>query len=933
MSDDETPPAPRGDGSSTDAASWLADHWEDVERSFDEVFALPEEERRSAVGRMPPGPIRRGVEDLFEAVGWGRTGGRSVDGQKAAGDESSAQALSYPSAQALGPSTAHPSDDFAARPASQTSGDLVGTRAGCYVVRRKVGEGGMGAVYLADDPRTGQRTAVKVLTSTAPNARTRFVREQRQLTALRHESIPKLLGSGATEDGRPFFAMEYVRGAPITDFARAHSLSSTERLGAFAILCDAVRHAHANLVVHRDIKPSNVVASKGPDGECRVHLLDFGVAKPLDDRDFGTSWGRGGDTTGPGFRPMTPAYAAPEQALPAGAGRAAETTTATDVFALGTLLYELLTGRRPLDGCAPPSRVVELDLGRQRRWAIDAIVERAIDPDPDQRYGSADALYVDVRRVLNGRPPAGVGVSFTRRATWFAARHRGGLVAAAACVLAVVLAFTAAEQRWRALTGSAEASAGQLALVVENVIRSAPIEARAGRAFLVRTAEIVEGGVSQPTVGADLSLTLAEQLSERGDRDEALRLYSRAVLLRAASGPDHPTVIAALRGQARCAAGFAGREIVGTSTPDGLRRAAELAEEAHALAVSRYGEGSAVAASIETDLALYSVYAGEPGRALDLSRRASAVFDRLGRDPEVERGGGGRAGVGSTTPAFPLTKSTVGLGLLAARAGAVAALALTAQGKHDEAAERARSATAALRTSGRPNGPVETAEAWAEGVALGLHVEALALQQAGARSEALEVTGRAARVLSDQFGEGDRRAVRARTHDAVLTADRGPQDAAVFSNVVADAEATGDPAVLAYALTEQGRALEQWGSNAAAAVPLRRAVAMRLKDAGPGTAVVARAALAEIALESGDVARALELSEAGLQIARDHLPAAGPYFDALLTAASVHAEALVADGRGTEAVVVLESAVWGTRSEGGKAYERAERLLETLEGQ
>ncbi|PAP74605.1 serine/threonine-protein kinase [Rubrivirga marina] len=801
------------------------------------------------------------------------------------------------------------------------------------MVRRKVGEGGMGAVYLADDPRTGQRAAVKVLTSTAPNARARFAREQRQLAALRHESIPKLLGSGATEDGRPFFAMEYVRGAPITDFARAHSLSPTERLGAFAILCDAVRHAHANLVVHRDIKPSNVVASRGPDGECRVHLLDFGVAKPLDDRDFGTSWGRGGDTTGPGFRPMTPAYAAPEQALPAGAGRAAETTTATDVFALGTLLYELLTGRRPLDGCAPPSRVVELDLSRQGRWAIDAIVERAIDPDPDQRYGSADALHVDVRRVSNGRPPAGVGVSFTRRAAWFAARHRGGLVAASACVLAVVLAFAAAEQRWRASTGGAEASAGQLALVVEDVIRSAPTEARAGRAFLVRAAEIVEGGVSQPTVGADLSLTLAEQLSERGDLDEALRLYSRAVLLRAASGPDHPTVIAALRGQARCAAGFAGREIAGTPTSDGLRRATELAVEARALAVSRYGEGSAVAASIDTDLALYSVYAGELEGALDLSRRASAVFDRLGLDPEAERGGGGLAGVGSTTDAFPLMKSTVGLGLLAARAGTVAALALTAQGKHDEAAERARSATAALRALGRPNGPVETTEAWAEGVALGLHVEALALRRAGARSEALEVTGRAVRVLSNQFGEGDRRSVRARTHDAVLTANRGPQAAAVFSDVVADAEATGDPAILAYALTEQGRTLYQWGSNAAAAVPLRRAVAMRPEDAGPGTAAVARAALAEIALESSDVARALELSEAGLQIARDHLPLFGPYFDALLTAASVHAEALVADGRGNEAVVVLKSAVWGTRSEGGRAYERVERLLGTLEGQ
>ena len=921
--------------STASAPLWVEGHWEEVEHAFDDVFALPEVERWAAVDQMPPGPVREGVETLLLGVR-----SHKLQGDNGYQNGPSAQALHNESAWALDGETAIP-----ARPRPPSAGgphsaaDLVGTRAGSFVVRRKVGEGGMGTVYFADDPRTGQRAAVKVLTSAAPSARARFVREQRQLAALSHESIPKLLGSGTTTDGRPFFAMEYVRGAPVTDFARSHSLSSGERIEVFALLCEAVRHAHAHLVVHRDLKPSNVLASKAPGGGCRVHLLDFGVAKPLDDQDYGTEWGRGRATTGQGLRPMTPAYAAPEQALPAGAGRAAETTTATDVFALGTILYELLTGRRPLEGGAPPSQVADLGLGWRRRWAVDAVVERAIDPDPDARYGSADALYADVHRVLKGRPPVGVHVGFARRAAWVVARHRAGLVAASACVLAVVLAFTTAERRWRAASESAERTVVELVEVVEEAARSAPAEAVAGRSFLVGLGDIVETRVgTRQTVRADLVLALADQLSARGYCADAMPLYGRAALLRTATAPDHPVVIAALQGQARCAAGLAGREVVGAPTAGGVHRATALATEARALATSRFGDESAVTAGIDTDLALYGIYGGEPEVALDLAMRAGAVLRRLRRAREGVREGGGREDAGV---ALPLGERTDGL-TDEARAGAVAALALTALGDHAGAVEHARTVVQSLHRFGPPSAPRSAAGAWTETVSLGLYVEAISLQRAGSHERASETADQTAALLGRRFGEGDRRAVRARAYALSLRAaspvaapDR--RFTGAYSTLVADAEATGDPAVLALALTGLASALLGEGRTGAATDALRRVVAMRVEDAGPEAAAIARAALAEVALASGDVPGALDLAAAAHRIVQGDVPVGSPCSPTTLAVASARAEALVADGRGEGAVGVLEDALRAARFDRGAdvdaARDRADRLLRGLTAQ
>ena len=287
-----------------------------------------------------------------------------------------------------------------------------GTRAGRFAVLHEIGEGGTGAVYDAVDPETGQRAAVKVLVSEGRGNRERFEAEARLLAAFDHPAVPTLLGSGAMADGRPYLAMEHVGGAPITEFARAHALGTGARLALFADVCEAVRHVHARLVVHCDVKPPNVLASRCADGKSRVHLVDFGAARRLAGEPHGDGWvGEGAPS------PITPAYAAPEQ-FPDLDGRTVPATTAADVFALGSLLYELLTGLRPLDGGAPPSRVAELGVDRRLSRALDAVVERAIDPVPTRRYASSSDLLADVQRVRQGQPPTGARLPTWARAAW-----------------------------------------------------------------------------------------------------------------------------------------------------------------------------------------------------------------------------------------------------------------------------------------------------------------------------------------------------------------------------------------------------------------------------------------------------------------------------------------------------------------------------------
>ena len=287
---------------------------------------------------------------------------------------------------------------------------------------RQIGEGGTGAVYDAVDPETGQWAAVKVLFAEGRGDRERFEAEAQLLAGFDHPAVPTLLGTGTMPDGRPYLAMERVRGAPVTEFARAHALDAHARLALFEDVCHAARHVHARLVVHCDLKPLNVLASRDADGRSRVHVIDFGAVRVLAAKTHGDR-GEGA------FSPITPAYAAPEQ-FPDADGRAARATTAADVFALGSLLYELMTGRTPLDGGAPPSRVADLGVSRRTARALDAVVEQAIDPDPSRRYASSADLLADVQRVRQGRPPH-ARLSIWSRVAWTARSHRAEVAAAA----------------------------------------------------------------------------------------------------------------------------------------------------------------------------------------------------------------------------------------------------------------------------------------------------------------------------------------------------------------------------------------------------------------------------------------------------------------------------------------------------------------------
>ena len=213
---------------------------------------------------------------------------------------------------------------------------LVGKRVGNYRLVNLIGRGGMGAVYVAerDDEQFQMKAALKLLPMglDSDESRRRFLAERQILARLEHPNIARLVDGGVTEDGTPYFVMEHVEGTPIDEYCDTHRLSIPQRLELFLKVCEAVQHAHQNLVVHRDLKPSNILVTESGV----VKLLDFGIARVLDSDESGAQ-----TTMTRRTRPMTIAYASPEQIL------GSSVTTVSDVYTLGVLLYVVLTGRHP----------------------------------------------------------------------------------------------------------------------------------------------------------------------------------------------------------------------------------------------------------------------------------------------------------------------------------------------------------------------------------------------------------------------------------------------------------------------------------------------------------------------------------------------------------------------------------------------------------
>ena len=336
-----------------------------------------------------------------------------------------------------------------------------GLRIGAYAIVRELGRGGMGAVYLAKraDGVFDKQVAVKLLkrgTDTDEVLR-RFGSERRILARLEHANIARLLDGGTTDDGLPYFVMDYVDGKPITKYADEHQLPVIERLKLFRVVCAAVSYAHQNLIIHRDIKPGNVLVTD----KAEVKLLDFGIAKIVQEEGSELE-----EVTLTKLRILTPEYASPEQA------RGEPVTTVSDVYALGVLLYELLTGSRPYKlkhrsadeitraicdqeperpsaSVATGSEIIDGadKVRRQLRGDLDNIILKALRKEPQRRYASVDQFSEDIRRHLEGLPIRARKETPAYRTSKFIQRHKLGVAAAALLLLAMLGGIAATLQQ------------------------------------------------------------------------------------------------------------------------------------------------------------------------------------------------------------------------------------------------------------------------------------------------------------------------------------------------------------------------------------------------------------------------------------------------------------------------------------------------------
>ena len=390
---------------------------------------------------------------------------------------------------------------------------MTGRQLGAWRIVEAIGRGGMGTVYAVQrsDGAYAQRAALKLIRTAAdsPAARERFLRERQLLAQLRHPNIATLLDGGFSDDGDPYFVMEYVDGVPIDQWCDARTLDLLQRVQVFAQVLEAVAHAHRNLVIHRDLKPSNLLV----DADGRVKLLDFGIAKQLE----------GSDATATSDRALTFEYASPEQL------HAAPITTATDIWQLGIVLHRLLSGSHPLGLTrdTPLAQQLQLlerepepltraaaqasaELAAQRgvndaaslakslRGGLAAIVETCLRREPDARYASADALAADLQRWLEHRPVNAAQLGKAARARLWLRRNR--LLAASIGAVALALIAGTGVALWQANEAQAQAR------IAEAQRGEAQVQAKRARQALVLMQDALFGAAPQGELDAQFSL-------------------------------------------------------------------------------------------------------------------------------------------------------------------------------------------------------------------------------------------------------------------------------------------------------------------------------------------------------------------------------------------------------------------------------------------
>ena len=450
--------------------------------------------------------------------------------------------------------------------ATLAKSDLSGTRIGPYRLEKLIGEGGMGEVYLArrDDDHFDKKVALKRVRPGFRNRHllARFRVERQILAQLTHPNITQLLDGGLDNEGWPYLVMQYVEGMPITSYCDQNKLTIQERIALFRTVCSAVQHAHGNLVVHRDLKPANILVTN----EGQVKLLDFGIAKLLN-----PDWSYSVARTQSQMRLMTPEYAAPEQV------RGESITTATDIYALGVLLYELLSGHKPYrfdsrlqaeieraiceDIPIRPSTAINgvehlhqdkpAAISKARRTAIsrlkrilqgdlDNIVLMAMRKEPQRRYASVEQLSQDLQHYLDGRPVVAQKDTLNYRLRKFTHRNRTAVVTSVAIFL-LLMSFTVstmkqavviAEERDKAQIEAEKSN--QVSQFLFTLFDNADPNLNQGEP--VTAEKIVREGVQrieneltdQPVVRADILEKLGRIYMRLGLLEESLDLFDKS---------------------------------------------------------------------------------------------------------------------------------------------------------------------------------------------------------------------------------------------------------------------------------------------------------------------------------------------------------------------------------------------------------------------
>ena len=549
-----------------------------------------------------------------------------------------------------------------------------GRHIGPYRVLGEIGHGGMGAVYRAvrDDDQYRKEVAIKLVRGGLASEFIieRFKAERQILADLEHANIARLIDGGTTEEGWPYFSMEYVEGQPIDEYCAAHNLSTRQRLELFLTACAAVQYAHQRLVIHRDLKPSNILVTN--DGI--IKLLDFGIAKLL-----GPEATTAMQATGVAM--MTPQYASPEQV------QGQSITTASDVYSLGLLLYELLARQpaykfeklsteeivRVVCHLEPPrpSAVAPKGLSRQLQGDLDTIVLMAVRKDPARRYASVQELSQDIRRHLAGLPVQARGDSLRYRAGKFVQRHKAGVGAAGLIGLSLIGGIVATSRQARiAEANRAQAErrftdvrklANSFLFEFNEAIQNLPGTIQARQLMVKRAADYLDSLSKEAQNDAALQRELAtafERLAEIqggaagvniGDSKGALESYGKALAIRRALLERVPADAAdvtamahleVLRGSFLAGTGELGRaeesfrsaiqRLEGLANVKGqgtdLRRELAVAYHRMAWAMTQRGDDQAALESLQKATPLAEAFCADHPR--DTSALASLAFIR-----------------------------------------------------------------------------------------------------------------------------------------------------------------------------------------------------------------------------------------------------------------------------------------------------------------